>query len=559
MSETGQKKSIVSYVLVALVVAGATAAATALLVNIFERKQEAKSTFVKLVEVTDQDVDPAKWGKNFPRQYDGYKRTSETTHTKYGGGAGGAESAPPPQKAARDPWLTRVFAGYLFAIDYRDRRGHAYALQDQEQTKRNVPGENKQSGNCLHCHASILPLYQKLGAEGAPQAPYYDQLNKGLEAVGAMNYWDAHKQLEALTGGKAHPVSCVDCHDPKTNELRVTRPGFIAGIQKLAAGPGEAPHLPSIEKWRQSGKAKAYDPNVDATRQEMRSFVCGQCHVEYFCGKGTTLFFPWANGLKVENMEKQYNETEIKGARFKDWTHAETGMEVLKAQHPEFEMWSQGVHARSGVACADCHMPYKREGAMKVSEHWVKSPLLSINRSCVTCHPYGEEELKARVEGIQDRHFALMTRAGNAAVDMIDAIKAVRKPYDEKAMEAAAAKAKETLSAKPEFASLAKEEQDKKLGAETKANLLAAWREVVKSTPAIKELEELQRAAQWRLDLVAAENSMGFHAPQEMARILGESIDLSRQCQLKAAALSGGKVAMAEPAAAPVQKAAAKK
>jgi len=233
MSETGRKKSIVSYVLVALVVAGATAAATALLVNIFERKQESKSTFVKLVEVTDQDVDPAKWGKNFPRQYDGYRRTSETTHTKYGGGAGGAESAPPPQKAARDPWLTRVFAGYLFAIDYRDRRGHAYALQDQEQTKRNVPGENKQSGNCMHCHASIMPLYRKLGKEALPQGAEAAQLQAGLEAVGKLDYWAAHDQLAALTGGKAHPVSCVDCHDPANMEIRVTRPGFIAAIQKL--------------------------------------------------------------------------------------------------------------------------------------------------------------------------------------------------------------------------------------------------------------------------------------------------------------------------------------
>jgi len=231
-------------------------------------------------------------------------------------------------------------------------------------------------------------------------------------------------------------------------------------------------------------------------------------------------------------------------------------MEVLKAQHPEFEMWSQGIHAKSGVACADCHMPYKREGAMKVSEHWVKSPLLSVNRSCVTCHPYGEEELKARVETIQDRHFALMTRAGQAAVDMLDAIVAVRKPYDEKHLEAAVAKARETLAARPELAALPKEEQEKRLAAETKANLLAAWREVVKADPAIKELGELQRAAQWRLDLVAAENSMGFHAPQEMARILGESIDLSRQAQLKAQALAPAKLAMAAPAPALQAKAA---
>ena len=218
---------------------------------------------------------------------------------------------------------------------------------------------------------------------------------------------------------------------------------------------------------------------MDATRQEKRSYVCGQCHVEYFCGKGTTIFFPWGEGLKVEEMERLYDGMQVKGQRFKDWTHAETGMEVLKAQHPEFEMWSQGIHARSGVACADCHMSYRRDGAQKISEHWVRSPLLSANRSCATCHPYSDEELKSRVEAIQDRHFALMTRAGQAAVAMIDAIVAVRKPYDERNRSAAAAKAKETLEKNADFQKLPKEEQEKKLAAETKANLLVAWRGVV--------------------------------------------------------------------------------
>jgi nitrite reductase (cytochrome c-552) len=208
-------------------------------------------------------------------------------------------------------------------------------------------------------------------------------------------------------------------------------------------------------------------------------------------------------------------------------------------------MWSQGIHARSGVACADCHMPYKREGAQKISEHWVRSPVLSPNRACAQCHPYDDAELKARVEGIQDRHFALLTRAGSAAVDMIDAIVAVRKPYDEQHRDAAVAKAKATLEAQEGYRSAPKEEQEKKLAAETKANLLTAWREVVEKDPALKELEDLQRAAQWRLDIVAAENSMGFHAPQEMARILGESIDLSRQAQVKAARLAGPAVTAA--------------
>lgn len=289
-------------------------------------------------------------------------------------------------------------------------------------------------------------------------------------------------------------------------ELRVTRPGFLTGIKKLAESDAAVPHLPSIERWRKGTRAAPYDPNVDGTRQEMRSFVCGQCHVEYYCGKGMTPFFPWDKGLKVEQIEATYDGMNVKGHRFKDWVHAETGFDVLKAQHPEFELWSQGIHARSGVACADCHMPYKREGALKVSEHWVRSPLLEVNRSCETCHPYGEDELKARVTAIQDRHFALLTRAGQAAVAMLDAVTAVRKKYDD-----------------------------------------AGWKDAVEKDPKLQELGELQRAAQWRLDFVAAENSMGFHAPQEMARILGESIDLSRQCQVKAVSLLQGELPPKQP------------
>jgi nitrite reductase (cytochrome c-552) len=543
MADTPQPKS--NRALLVALIAGVfllvALGAAALLVNIAERKEAARHTFVKVVEVTEDDTDPAKWGKNWPREYDGYKRTAEPTATKYGGAKGASEGTPAPQKALRDPWLTRIFAGYLFAVDFRDRRGHAFMLFDQEATKRNVRAEGKQSGNCLHCHGSVMPLYRKLGKEAAPQASAAEQVQAGLVKVSEMGYWDAHDALGALAGGKPHPVSCVDCHDPQSMEVRPTRPAFLSGLQGLAASTAEVPHLPSIERWRKGDRAKPYDPVLDSTRQERRAYVCGQCHVEYFCGKGMTIFFPWGEGLKVEQMEKLYDATRVKGKRFKDWVHAETGFELLKAQHPEFEMWSQGIHARSGVTCADCHMPYLREGAQKISDHWVRSPLLQPNRACGACHPYGDDELKARVLAIQDRHFALLSEAGKAAVEMIDALVAVRKPHDERAKPAAAAKAREALEKDEAFLKLAKDEQEKKLAAATKANLLAAWREVVERTPALQEMEELQRAAQWRLDMVAAENSMGFHAPQEMARLLGESIDLSRQAQVKAALFASAK------------------
>jgi nitrite reductase (cytochrome c-552) len=363
---------------------------------------------------------------NWSREYDDYKRTTDVTRTRFGG-----SEALPDEKIERDPWLKRMFAGYAFALDYRDRRGHAYMLSDQEMTKRVT--ERPQPGSCLHCHGSVIPTYRRLGN---------GDVFKGFEALGKLGYADAHAEVvktgssNPMAGGTetrfvhaegAHPLGCVDCHDPKSMALRVTRPGFIRGIQALAESREPVPHLPSIERWREGKRTEAYDPNVDGTRQEMRSFVCGQCHVEYYCGPKATLFFPWGNGLKVEQIEKRYDDFRFEdGHRFYDWKHAETGAEVLKAQHPEFELWSQGIHARSGVACADCHMPYKREGAMKVSDHWVRSPMLNITRACQACHPYPEAEIQARVDAIQSRTHDLLERAAGAMTDMLDAIVAAK-------------------------------------------------------------------------------------------------------------------------------------
>jgi len=368
--------------------------------------------------------------------------------------AGASDGGPAEQKLDRDPWLRRIFAGYAFALDYRDRRGHFYGLFDQEATRR--VSERQQPGACLQCHASNLRLYRFAGK---------GDVQKGFELVSGMPYREAREMKDDKGQPLVqHSVACVDCHDPRTMAVRVTRPGFIAGIKALKARQGVAD----------------YDPNRDATRQEMRSFVCGQCHVEYyFKGPGKVVTYPWANGLKVEEIETYY---EREG--FTDWAHAETGNKVLKAQHPEFEVWSQGVHARAGVACADCHMPYERVGALKVSDHWVRSPLLNLNRACQPCHAVPEKELESRVLTIQDRHHALLQRAARATTDMLDAIGAARKAgAGERELQAAA---------------------------------------------------DQHRKAQWRLDFVAAENSMGFHAPQELARILGEVIDHARQGQLEA-------------------------
>jgi nitrite reductase (cytochrome c-552) len=456
------------YPLTILLTAAVTFGIALLLMNIRERKVEAREHFAKIVDLNEDTVDPAEWGKNFPREYDGYKAIAQNTQrTRYGG-----SEAMPASKLEAHPALKRIFAGYAFSVDYRDRRGHAFMLEDQDKTER-THAPFKQPGACLQCHASNMPAYRAAGTEeGKPQTDH-EKVMKGFEKICPMPLSEARKLV-------THPISCLDCHDPQTNQLRVTRPGFFNGIAALARSDDPVPHLPSIEQWRKGKKDKDYDPNEQATRQEMRSFVCGQCHVEYYFKPDSKLVtYPWHKGLKVEQMEAYYDEI-----GFTDWKHKETEAPVLKAQHPEFEMWSQGVHARSGVACADCHMPYIREGAVKISDHNVRSPLLNIARACQTCHRYSEAEIKARAEAVQDRNRKLMDRAEEALLALLDALK------------------------------------------DAKARNVPAEQ--------LNEAQQLQRKAQWRLDFVEAENSMGFHAPQEAARILGEAIDYARQGQISA-------------------------
>ena len=438
--------------LVAGLSALAAVLAAALIVNIAEKKQQARIPIVRVVALTDETEDPEVWGKDFPVEYDLYRKTTEMVPTKHGGSQPTSHvptlkdprTVTSQSKVDADPRLKTMWAGYAFAADFREDRGHAYMLEDQFYTQRQVVA--KQPGTCGQCHASVYVPMKKLGN---------GDLVKGFEILNQMPYSEAKQNF-------AHPVSCIDCHDPATLQLRVTRPAFLEGIRAYKASQG----VPS------------YDANASATRQEMRAYVCGQCHVEYyFKGAEKRLTFPWSKGLGADQILAFYDE-----AGFRDWTHQLTGAAALKAQHPEFEMWNQGIHARSGVACADCHMPYMRVGGTKVSDHQVRSPILNLNRACQGCHRWSEEELKARVEAIQDKHMKLREQAFDALVALIGEIEAAK-------------------------------------GAG-------------KADAQLEPARFLQRRAQFLFDFVEAENSTGFHAPQEAARVLFLSVDASRQGQL---------------------------
>ena len=430
----------------------------ALLTNIFERQSEAQNPFYRVVELADTIDDPAVWGKNFPIQYDAYRRTVDQVRTRYGGSEAmprepsdaDPRSVVAQSRLEEDPRLRQFWAGYAFATDFREERGHAYMLSDQEFTQRQ--GVTSQPGTCINCHASTYTAYQRVG-NGDPLT--------GFARLNAMPYAEARAHVK-------HPVSCIDCHDPTSMQLRVTRPAFMEGIRRAKAVEG----------------VRDFVVNRDASRQEMRTYVCGQCHVEYyFKGTEKTLEYPWAKGLKADSILAFHDST-----GHADWTHSTSGARVLKAQHPEFEMYNQGIHARSGVACADCHMPYERVGAMKVSDHWVRSPMLNVNKACQTCHKWPEDELKERVTIIQDRTFELRNLALDAVLHLIDDI--------------------------------ARQVKSDSLGARDR----------------IARARDFQRKAQFMTDFIEAENSMGFHAGQEAARVLARAIDFARRGQL---ALSG--------------------
>ncbi len=405
----------------------------ALLVSIFGHKREARSTYVRIVEIPANEPDPAVWGRNFPIEFDAYKRTMKTSElTKYSefGRYGGSESF---SKLDKTPDMTRLFAGYPFSVEYREERGHLRSLEDMMSTKR--LGDAK-PGTCMTCKSSQVPgIVKDIGAE-----KFYATPVKDLVSAFAIRF----------------SITCADCHDAGTQSLRVSRPALAEALEARGIDLASASHA------------------------DMRSYVCGQCHAEYyFKGPGKYLVFPWAGGQRVEDIERYYDE-----AGFKDWEHAETKAPMVKMQHPDYELWSSGIHARSGVSCPDCHMPYKKEGAMKVTDHWIRTPLANPINACAGCHRLPEAELRARVLEIQDKTWELLGRAEKAIVGLQDSIRTAAKdgvPDD-----------------------------------------------------LLSDARTLHRRAFLRWDFVSAENSMGFHSPQEAARILGDSIDLARQGEISA-------------------------
>ena len=385
----------------------------------------------KKVEIKGIESRNEVWGENYPREYRTWKKTADMDfRSKHMGNT-------VEDMLASRPQMVVLWAGYLFAQDYMAPRGHMYAIEDLHASLRTgSPDENTkdiQTAACWVCKTPDVPrMMHETGIAEFYRAPW-----------------------SSMGDQMVNPIGCADCHDPKTMNLVITRPALV-------------------EAFERQGKNIA-----KATQQEMRSLVCAQCHVEYyFKGDGRYITFPWDKGLTFEDMEKYYDNI-----NFKDWTHALSRAPMIKAQHPDYEIFLFGPHAQRGLSCADCHLPYVSEGGIKYSNHQMMSPLKNITNTCQVCHRDSEENLRNYVYQYQDKALEIRDRV---EAELAKAHIMAKTAWDKGASEAEMA-------------------------------------------PVLK----LLRQAGWRWDFAVASHGASFHAPVETQRILAHGLDKALLAQLE--------------------------
>lgn len=328
--------------------------------SILERRQEAQVR-QELQPIAPWESDSQAWSVNYPRQYHAYQQMHQTdTRTRYGGSF-------PRDLLEETPANVILFAGMGFSLDYKQARGHVYSREDVLHSQRITL---KTPATCWTCKST--DAVRRMADWGG------GDLLAGAKVLYKKNLHELKPQI-------LHPIGCLDCHEPSTMRLRISRPALLEALQRQDIPPETLSH------------------------QQMRSLVCAQCHGEYHLGPENDLIFPWDQGTEPAQMEVYYDRLSPEG--FSDWTHAISGAKMVKMQHPDYELYRTGIHAYRNVACADCHMPYRTEGGQKYTDHHVQSPLLNIAGSCAVCHRWSEAEIRTRVESIQDRVRSARDRA----------------------------------------------------------------------------------------------------------------------------------------------------
>lgn len=396
--------------------------------TIVERRTEAQFAYIPLTDIDPLEPRPEVWGRSFPRQFSTYRQMADATFRSKHLGSQRRDLL------EENPRMVILFAGFPFATDYNLARGHIYSVEDVWRTLRTgapmEEGEGPMPATCWTCKS---PDVARLMHEHGPEEFYSRRMSDfGHEVV--------------------NPISCASCHDPHTMNLRITLPALAETFQRL----GRDVH--------------------DATHQEMRSLACAQCHVEYYFGKNNYLIFPWDKGMRAEDMAEYFDEI-----GFADWVHPLSRAPMIKAQHPDYEVFTRGIHYQRGISCADCHMPYATEGGQKFTDHRIQSPLNNIANACQVCHRQSEAELIRNVYDRQDMIKELRTKLEDVLV---------------------------ATHLEAEF----------------------AWNHGATEEQMQAALHKI-RHAQWRWDYAAATHGGSFHAPLELARTIGDGLHIAHEAR----------------------------
>jgi len=405
--------------------------------SIIERRAETEYVYKPMVKIKQSEPRNEVWGQNFPREYQSYMKTSESDfRSKYNGNA-------MIDMLEVDPRLVVLWTGYAFSKDYSQSRGHYYAIDDVRNTLRTGgptgPDDGPQPTTCWACKSTDVP--------------------RMMNQAGITEFYKG--KWSRLGPEIVNPIGCSDCRNAENMNLQISRPALIEAYQRMGKDITKASH------------------------QEMRSLVCAQCHVEYYFDKkkvegANYLTFPWDNGFSVDSIEAYYDRIQ-----FTDWTHGLSKAPMLKAQHPDFEVYKTGVHAARGVSCADCHMPYISEGGQKFTDHHIQSPLNNIANSCQVCHRQETDRLLKDVYERQDR---IIESRDKLEELLVRAHVEAKKAWD--------------------------------LGASDEQMKASLWD---------------IRHAQWRWDYAAAGHGNSFHSPVEISRVISTGITRAQEARIKIA------------------------
>ena len=407
--------------------------------SVIERRAEAVFVNAPKTEISQFEPRNKVWGESFPREFQSYYQTADTTFaSKYNGSR-------VIDMLEVDPRMVVLWAGYGFSTNYTQARGHYYAIDDIRGSLRTgaptTDTDGPQSSTCWTCKSPDVPRL--------------------MNQVGVAQYYTG--KWARFGSEVVNPIGCGDCHDSKTMNLHISLPALV-------------------EAYERQGK-----DITQASHQEMRTLVCAQCHVEYYFDKkkvenANYLTFPWDQGMTAEAMVKYYDDLQ-----FTDWTHSMSRAPMLKAQHPDYEINSMGIHAERGVSCADCHMPYRSEGGQKFTDHHIQSPLNNVANSCQVCH---REETAKLVQSVYDRQDKIISNRNELEILLVRAHVEAKKAWD--------------------------------LGA-TEAQM--------------KDILQGIRHAQWRWDYAAASHGASFHAPVETGRVISTGLTIAGETRIKLARL----------------------